>query len=413
MYGKDNQFSSLLQCGNMALQRLCSSCNNKFSSSQSLWNHRKRCPLKRLEDSNKNLKQASVSNLKVTNLAVKDLTQKGKNMDKILSDSTKVKEKQTGHCLNISGKKRRIMKNDVNDNRKKIKVQSNSEPIINTEPRKVLHSYVSKNSKTPQKSFDCNFHEKIDTKQEKVEKDSKPLDLNKIIKSYVSKDFDSPKVYPSSDIKVLRERLSSLYGELCAGNINTKPQIIDILEKLYQKGAINEHERDSTIDVIEDKVIESDDDINASDEETSDEESSNESDNLDFFQLVQTTIDNLTRNARQNLNKLIKKVDKNIQTRVSQFLNKKETIEAVKELLVDNPTHLRIKILLKDIANTRERVTKILNALRNVKEEDKMEVLDNLRTNGLISDSEYKRLVIANHDVMNFAKVIQGSGLYI
>ena len=109
MYGKDNQFSSLLQCGNMALQRLCSSCNNKFSSSQSLWNHRKRCPLKRLEDSNKNLKQASVSNLKVTNLAVKDLTQKGKKMDKILSDSTKVKEKQTGHCLNISGKKRRIM----------------------------------------------------------------------------------------------------------------------------------------------------------------------------------------------------------------------------------------------------------------------------------------------------------------
>ena len=331
-------------------------------------------------------------------------------MDKILSDSTKVNKKAPSHCLNINRKKRKIITNKENDDRKKKKMSTNSKPIINSELRKILNSYVSKNVKTPQKSIHCNFDEKIDTKQEKVENDSEPLDLHKVINSYVSKNSESQKVNPS-DIKALREKLSSLYAELCAGN-NTKSQIIDILGKLYEKGAINEHEHDSTVDVIKDKVLENDDDSDT-DEETSDEESNDESDNLDFFQLVQATIDNLTRNARQNVNRLIKKVDKNIQTRVSQFLNREETLEAVKELLVDNPTHLKIKILLKDIANTRDRITKILNALRNVKEEERVEVLNNLRTNRLISDSEYKRLAIANNDVINFAKVIQGSGVYI
>ena len=95
-------------------------------------------------------------------------------MDKILSDSTKVNKKVPGHCLNINGKKRKIITNKENDDRKKKKMSTNSKPIINSELRKILNSYVSKNVKTPQKSFHCNFDEKIDTKQE-------PLDLHQVI----------------------------------------------------------------------------------------------------------------------------------------------------------------------------------------------------------------------------------------
>ena len=84
-------------------------------------------------------------------------------MDKILSDSTKVNKKAPSHCLNINGKKRKMITKE-NDDRKKKKISTNSKTIINSELRKILDSYVSKNVKTQQKSFHCNFDDKIDTK---------------------------------------------------------------------------------------------------------------------------------------------------------------------------------------------------------------------------------------------------------
>ena len=65
---------------------------------------------------------------------------------------------------------------------------------------------------------------------------------------------------------------------------------------------------------------------------------------------------------------------------------------------------LKIKILMKLIDEKRKKVDKVLNSLRN---------MDELKSGEVITDGEYKRLIVANHDLNSFTKALQGTGIWV
>ena len=241
---------------------------------------------------------------------------------------------------------------------------------------------------------------------------------------------------PSSE-DGLKEKLRLLYAEFLAGNTATKPLIFEILNKLCKRGIINGVERDSLCHVIENSTespsssngverdslchvivnsTESPSSSNDDDDSTiecSDESEIDETEGLDFNELVNATAENLTRNTRRNLHKALRLMDKNISTIVNNYINGEEEFENVMEKLGKSSDGIKVKMLLRDIETTRERVAKVLKALRETEEGGKGKVLEQLRMNDQISDHEHHRLLTSANDILSYAKAIQGCGFWV
>ena len=223
---------------------------------------------------------------------------------------------------------------------------------------------------------------------------------------------------PSSE-EGLKEKLQLLYAKLLAGNTATKLLILEILNKLCKCGVINGAERESMCHIIENSTkssISSNDDDSTTesiDESDIDELEIDESEGLDFNELVNATVENLTRNTRRNLHKALRVMDKDISTMVNNYINGEEKFEDVMQKLGKSSDEINVKMLLRDIETTRERVSKVLEALRDTEEEGKGKVLQQLRMNDQISDQEHHRLLTSANDILSHAKAIQGCGFWV
>ena len=149
------------------------------------------------------------------------------------------------------------------------------------------------------------------------------------------------------------------------------------------------------------------------DESDIDESEIDESEGLDFNELVNATVENLTRNTRRNLLKVLRVMDNGISTMVNNYINGEEKFEDVMQKLGKSSDEINVKMLLRDIETTRERVAKVLEALRDTEEEGKGKVLEHLRMNDQISDQEHHRLLTSANDILSYVKAIQGCGFWV
>ena len=245
-----------------------------------------------------------------------------------------------------------------------------------------------------------------------------PIPKPEVKKLIVQSTSPTTTFLPSSE-EGLKERLQLLYAELLAGNTATKPLILEILNKLCKCGVINGVERDSMCHVIENSAessISSNDDDSTTesiDESDIDELEIDESEGLDFNELVNATVENLTRNTRRNLHKALRVMDNGISTMVNNYINGEEKFEDVMQKLGKSSDEINVKMLLRDIETTRERVSKVLEALRDTEEEGKGKVLQQLRMNDQISDQEHHRLLTSANDILSYSKAIQGCGFWV
>ena len=69
---------------------------------------------------------------------------------------------------------------------------------------------------------------------------------------------------------------------------------------------------------------------------------------------------------------------------------------------------------MKQIDEKRKKVDKVLHPLRNVTDHGELKkILDELKSQEVITDGEYKRLIIAHHDLKSYARAFQGSGIWV
>ena len=211
---------------------------------------------------------------------------------------------------------------------------------------------------------------------------------------------------PSSE-EGLKEKLRLLYAEYMAGNNTaTKSQIFEILEELCRRGIISYIECKNVMNVMNDS--------DESEESSTDSsETDDGSDDLDFYQLVNATVENLTRSTRRNLQKALQVVTKDISEMVNNYLTGEEDLENVLERMGHSSDEMKVKLLLKSMEHTRNRIIKVLETLRNTEKKDVGDVLEYLNMHDKISDQELQRLSTSAHDISNYAKAIQGAGMWV
>ena len=70
-------------------------------------------------------------------------------------------------------------------------------------------------------------------------------------------------------------------------------------------------------------------------------------------------------------------------------------------------------ILLNNMKRTADRVRKILNSLKNIDENERTKLLEQLKNDEVITEPEYHRLLTSKNDVLSSAKAFQGSGVWV
>ena len=141
---------------------------------------------------------------------------------------------------------------------------------------------------------------------------------------------------------------------------------------------------------------------------------------LGLEETIQTTTSNLTRNDKQQITRLLKRIKKDelvekVQRLMTRYFNgEKKALPEILEILPrieDKVKGMRLKIILNEIRKTTDRVFKILYRLTGA--EDKSEVLRELQRDGYITEDQFHKLSIAPNKISSFSKIIQGRGMYL
>ena len=100
---------------------------------------------------------------------------------------------------------------------------------------------------------------------------------------------------------------------------------------------------------------------------------------------------------------------------VKDYFDEEMDLESVLQLLSqlkDKVNAQKIKIILNQIEKTRSRVAKIFTRIGNATM-DRKDILNDLRTTGLITNEQYDKLSIGPHTLPSISRIIQGKGLYL
>ena len=99
---------------------------------------------------------------------------------------------------------------------------------------------------------------------------------------------------------------------------------------------------------------------------------------------------------------------------VKDYFKKETDLESVGialERLKNKVDALKIKIILNQIENTRNRVNEIFTMLANTS--NKGDQLRRLRAGNHITDEQYTKLSIAPNNLTSISRIIQGRGMYL
>ena len=140
---------------------------------------------------------------------------------------------------------------------------------------------------------------------------------------------------------------------------------------------------------------------------------------LSLHESVNSTVENMTRDDKNEVLGLLRSMKKDKEAKKLMALVKayfEEEMELENALLLlprlkDKLNAQRVKIILKNIEKTRNRVSKIFTRLTNGT--DKGENLNDLRASNHITDEQYDKLSIGPHTLPSISRIIQGKGLYL
>ena len=244
--------------------------------------------------------------------------------------------------------------------------------------------------------------------------------VRKYRKSYIP--TQRPIVFLPSTVDGLYDKIDVLLGELDAGNATVKPIIIAILNKLKEKGALKRSEAKKPRTQIQDSATSGED--SESEESRSEMEETNAESDVDdhsedkgdeeFDQLILDVADTVSQNEKKNLQHALSAVEREERKQIESWLEGEKSLEKILPLLKDTVDMMKIKILMKEMDERRKKVDKVLHALRNITDFSELkDTLDGLRSQDVITDGEYKRLIVANHDLQSYVNAFQGRGIWL
>ena len=240
------------------------------------------------------------------------------------------------------------------------------------------------------------------------------------------------------DLPKLPSTIEGLQNRIChlIDNFNTdrnktalKPEMIAILCKLKEKGAITRQECYEICNIIKDVCnmerdcenesldeMETEQELKGDTDEASDETDDEQGSNIteqDFYQLIDTTVEKLTQNLRRNLNILILGIDDKIREKVVDFLHGEELAQSVTHYLDTDTTSKKVKTLIDEIERIRQQVKNVLTQLRDTRDQDTVRTLENLKMRGVINEEQFKKMMIAQNDLFSYARAMSGTGLWL
>ena len=240
------------------------------------------------------------------------------------------------------------------------------------------------------------------------------------------------------DLPKLPSTIEGLQNRIChlIDNFNTdrnktalKPEMIAILCKLKEKGAITRQECYEICNIIKDVCnmehdcenesldeMETEQELKGDTDEASDETDDEQGSNIteqDFYQLIDTTVEKLTQNLRRNLNILILGIDDKIREKVVDFLHQEELAQSVTHFLDTDTTSKKVKTLIDEIERIRQQVKNVLTQIRDTRDQDTVRTLENLKMRGVINEEQFKKMMIAQNDIFSYARAMSGTGLWL
>ena len=436
----------------------CDNCGATFTRKFNLKRHQaSRCKRGMV----KNLEQSLMSNMKVTNLAVKDLKQKSDNNEtddrkkkKMSSNSKPCQERERKERLTsmFTGKPR-VKQQTITkiDDHVHIPPMTKSKQI---QPQgKILtesdsHGNVIRNEKDIKDRQDRLHHRIKSSISPEVKSDVSNTSLQPILERmspslFAKSNNDSPGISSvatklKKDLPKLPSTIEGLQNRIChlIDNFNTdrnktalKPEMIAILCKLKEKGAITRQECYEICNIIKDVCnmerdcenesldeMETEQELKGDTDEASDETDDEQGSNIteqDFYQLIDTTVEKLTQNLRRNLNILILGIDDKIREKVLDFLHGEELAQSVTHYLDTDTTSKKVKTLIDEIERIRQQVKNVLTQLRDTRDQDTVRTLENLKMRGVINEEQFKKMMIAQNDIFSYARAMSGTGLWL
>ena len=437
----------------------CDNCGATFTRKFNLKRHQaSRCKRGMV----KNLEQSSMSNMKVTNLTVKDLKQKSDNNEtddrkkkKMSSNSKPCQERERKERLSsmFTGKPRvkqqTITKNDDHVHIPPVTKSKQIQPQGKILTESDRHGNVIRNEKDITKDRQDRLHHIIKSSiSPEVKSDVLNTSLQPILERmspsvFAKSNNDSPGISSIStklkkDLPKLPSTIEGLQNRIChlIDNFNTdrnktalKPEMIAILCKLKEKGAITTQECYEICNIIKDVCnmerdcenesldeMETEQELKGDTDEASDETDDEHGSNIteqDFYQLIDTTVEKLTQNLRRNLNILILGIDDKIREKVVDFLHGEELAQSVTHYLDTDTTSKKVKTLIDEIERIRQQVKNVLTQIRDTRDQDTVRTLENLKMRGVINEEQFKKMMIAQNDIFSYARAMSGTGLWL
>ena len=145
----------------------------------------------------------------------------------------------------------------------------------------------------------------------------------------------------------------------------------------------------------------------------------NEKVHLNLYESINSTADNMTRDDKTQILGLLRAMKKDVVAKkvldsVKQYFEGEKELETVLNALPrlkDKLNAQKVKIILKQVGKTKDRVEKVFTRLINAAE--KGVALSFLRAENLITDEQFEKLSIAPHTLPSISNIVQGKGSWL
>ena len=261
--------------------------------------------------------------------------------------------------------------------------------MSNINPKKALED--EERNEKPKSEFE-KIRDMLNIKPKKTLEDEERMEVNDEKNGESSASSSNVISLKEIRFRVLLAKLSQFVHEI-NGNDTLKQKMLAILQKLEKNSDDN------------------DDDDDDSDDDDDDE-------NISFYGLITRTAQNLTKNLRENLHKLLFDMnfgyfDEKIRKMIKDFLDGKEHAESITHFLRDDLDSMKVKLIINEIDRVQRKVKEALQRLKNIHDSDVIKTLESLKFHEQITDEQFKRMAIVENDVKSFAKAMEGSGLWL
>jgi len=194
---------------------------------------------------------------------------------------------------------------------------------------------------------------------------------------------------------MLIDAFQKLYSHFDEDDLEMYNDILHLLDALKARGCVRGREYKRIKSILEQRI------------------------QLNLHESINSTVENMSRDDKNEILGLLRSMEKDKEAKklmavVKDYFEKEMELEDVLPLLdrlKDKLSALKLRIILKNVERTRNRVSKIFTRITNGS--DKGEILNDLRSSNNITDEQYDKLSIGPHTLPSISRIIQGRGMYL